>query len=210
VRACLNELDVLSRLKHPNLGAAIGWGRTSTGAFFLVMEWSENLSSWLGDRRSVDEVIRVGREVAAGLAAAHAAGITHCDLKPENVLQDRTGRVRVIDFGLAHWPEADDSPLGGSAGYLAPEQISPSFGTITERTDVYGLGALLYALLTGEPPWGTDYSNSLAGLLSNEPVTPLPKSIDDSLRQAVMTALCKNPAHRWPNVGAMLSDARIP
>lgn len=211
VRACLNELDVLTRLKHPNLGAAIGWGRTSTGAFFLVMEWidGENLSSWLSDRRSVDEVIRVGREVAAGLAAAHAAGITHCDLKPENVLQDRTGRVRVIDFGLAHWPEADDSPLGGSAGYLAPEQISPAFGTITERTDVYGLGALLYALLTGEPPWGADYATSLTGLLSNEPVTTLPKSIDDSVRQAVMTALSKNPAHRWPNVGVMFSDVQI-
>jgi RNA polymerase sigma factor (sigma-70 family) len=211
VRACLHELDVLARLKHLNLGAAVGWGRAASGAIFLVMEWidGENLASWLIGRRSVDEVICIGRELAAGLAAAHAVGITHCDLKPQNILQDRSGRVRVIDFGLAHWPEADDSPLGGSAGYLAPEQISPAFGMITERTDVYGMGALLYALLTGAPPWGTDYASSLAGLLSPEPVTPLPDSIDDSLRQAVMTALHKNPADRWPNVGAMFSEVRI-
>lgn len=210
VRACLHEFDVLTRLKHRNLGAAIGWGRTSTGAIFLVMEWidGDNLASWLSDRRSVNEVTRIGREVAAGLAAAHAVGITHCDLKPQNILQDHEGQVRVIDFGLAHWPEADDSPWGGSAGYLAPEQVSPAFGTITERTDVYGLGALLYALLTGGPPWGTDYATSLAGLLSLEPVTPLPDSINDSLRQAVMTALNKSPADRWPNVGAMFSEVR--
>ena len=208
VRTCLNELDVLARLKHPNLGSTFGWGRTAAGAIFLVMEWieGENLRSWISERRPIEEVVKVGFDVAAGLAAAHAAGITHCDLKPENVLRDRDGRFRVIDFGLAHWPGADDSPQGGSAGYLAPEQISPAFGDISERTDVYGLGALLYALLTGEPPWGADYSTSLVGLLSTVPVVDLPASVPEPVRRAVNTALNKNPDERWPDIQTMTAN----
>ncbi len=103
-------------------------GPSGLRAIFLVMEWidGENLASWLIDCRSVDEVIRIGREVAAGLAAAHAVGITHCDLKPQNILQDREGRIRVIDFGLAHWPEADDSPLGRISWLSRPGTDQPS------------------------------------------------------------------------------------
>lgn len=205
VRACLNELDVLSRLRNPNLGSSVGWGRTRSGALFLVMEWieGENLRSWIGEPHSVEDVIQVGLDVATGLSVAHAAGITHCDLKPENVMRDRDGRFRLIDFGLAHWTGADETPQGGSVGYLAPEQISPAFGKISEQTDIYGLGALLYALLTGGPPWGNDYSMSLLGVLSSKPCPQLPDKFPAGLSQIISRAIAKSPTDRWTKIEAM-------
>jgi serine/threonine-protein kinase len=89
-------------------------------------------------------------EAADAIQHAHERGVIHCDLKPSNLLLDAAGHVRVTDFGLAR-SLADDGPSlhGGTVGYLAPEQAE---GAVSPRTDVHGLGAVLYALLAGQPP----------------------------------------------------------
>lgn len=99
--------------------------------------------------------LRIGRESAAGLAAAHRHGLPHCDLKPGNLwLEDPAGRVKLLDFGLAV-PVSDDGPepVGGSGtpGYLAPEQVQ--HGPLDPRTDVFGLGCVLYQMATGRLPF---------------------------------------------------------
>ncbi len=210
IASFLREYEILSGLTHPHLLSVSGWGHTSHHAVFLVMEWVEgqSLAPWQHARRSISEVLRVGCEVASGLVAAHAAGVWHCDLKPGNVLLDANGHARLADFGFARWGSDDDSPRGGTAGFLAPEQINPGFGAISERTDVYGLGGLLYALLAGRPPCaGHDLPETIMQVLSPESATALGEfGLPDTVSRIVMRALSKAPDSRWPDVATLLKE----
>ena len=206
----LREFEALSQLSHPNVLPVYGWGRTTRGAVFLVTEWveGESLAGWQSERRSIRDVIRLGREIAAGLIAAHAAGIWHCDLKPGNVLLDPAGHCRLVDFGMARWGADDESPHGGTAGFLAPEQVSPAFGAISERTDVYGLGATLYALLAGQAPcFGSDLPSTIVQVLSPEPAVDLQSwGIPPAVSSVVMRALEKSSGHRWSSIVAIAQE----
>ena len=210
IASFLREFEILNRLQHPHLLPVYGWGRTSRSAVFLVMEWIEgqSLEPWQHERRPISEVLKVGCEVASGLIAAHAAGVWHCDLKPGNVLLDVNGHARLADFGLARWGSDDDSPRGGTAGFLAPEQINLGFGAISERTDVYGLGGLLYALLAGRPPCeGSDLPETIVQVLSQEPVVDLQVyGIPETVSRVVMRALCKRSEERWPDVATLATE----
>ena len=210
VSSYLREFEILSRLDHPHLLPVSGWGRTARGAVFLVAKWidGESLDAWQLERRPVREVIRIACEIAAGLIAAHAAGVWHCDLKPGNVLLDQAGHCRVADFGMARWAADDDSPHGGTVGFLAPEQVSPAFGAISERTDVYGFGATLYALLTGQPPCtGSDLPSTIVQVLSPEPSPHLRQfGIHEAVSSVVMRALEKSTHDRWPDMVTLAGE----
>lgn len=210
VGAVLREYEILSGLNHPHLLPVYGWGRTSRNAIFLVMEWIEggSLDGWQAGQLACNDVVRVGCEVARGLMAAHAAGVWHCDLKPGNVLIDANGHCRLADFGFARWGSDDDSPRGGTAGYLAPEQINPGFGAIGEPTDVYGLGGLLYALLAGCPPCqGCDLPETIWKVLSWESATDLKRyGVPEHISRVVMRALCKRAEDRWPDVATFAAE----
>lgn len=173
---------------------------------YLVMEYipGRSLQEVLdaGERLPTAEVVTLGAEVAEGLAAAHASGLVHRDVKPANILIDgRTGRAKLTDFGLAR---AGDDPVltrpgvvAGTPEYMAPEQASGQ--AVDYRADLYSLGAVLYAALSGRPPLVASSTRALLRKLSDEAPAPLNQAAPDtqaSLAQLIEGLLRKEPARR--------------
>lgn len=171
VQCLLHETQRIQQLSHPNIIRHFGWGTTQHGAVFSVMEWINGVHAeeWkLEDNPTISEVVRCGLEIAEALEAAHRVGIIHGDVSPRNVLRRKDGTFILTDFGLAQGRTIDTpSFLGGTPGFLAPEQVSDVFGTIGEQTDTYGLAGVMYFLLTGVPPIpGDDAPTILANVIS--------------------------------------------
>ena len=184
VRLFLNEARIIRGLSHPGIVPIRGIGRTEAGVYFLAMDLIEGQDlGQLTSRLSSPEVVRLCLGIAEALEVAHAADVIHCDLKPTNVLLKNDGQPVIVDFGLARAGRNNRSQhaIGGTAPWMAPEQIEAEYGAITERTDVYGLGALMYTLLTGLPP----YSGSRAvDVLSQIISSAVPAGIVESNRDA--------------------------
>jgi eukaryotic-like serine/threonine-protein kinase len=144
------EAAVLFRLRHPGIVAVHGIGLLPDGGHFLVMDLIEGSDLARQPCPSVMEALRWVAEAADAIEYAHRAGVVHCDLKPSNLLLGRDGHVVVTDFGLARSLANGGAPHGGTAGFMAPEQLDPE-GAVSPRTDVYGLGAVLQALIAERP-----------------------------------------------------------
>lgn len=213
----IREYELLKQLNHPHVLTIHGWGTTRRGALFLASEFIEgmNLEKWSKchplDYRSIARIVR---QVAEGIFAAHSRGILHGDIKPANVLMGHDGRVVLCDFGFARYAsDPEDVPRGGTAGFLAPEQISDEYGPMTGRTDVYGIGCLLYALLTGRPPMlGRDLPETLARILSSE-CAASPSAIASNscteLDQLVLHCLAKEPADRPTHIEQVIESLKL-
>ncbi|HEY4239064.1 MAG TPA: serine/threonine-protein kinase [Kofleriaceae bacterium] len=151
-RTLLDEAQAMARLAHPNVVPVHEVG-TIDGRLFLVMELvrGETLARWLEEPRTWREIVRAFLAAGAGLVAAHEAGLVHRDFKPSNVLVDRSGHVRVADFGLAR-ANAVAAPrpaqAAGTPGYMAPEQREG--GAVDERSDEYAFGISLERALDGK------------------------------------------------------------
>ena len=184
------------------------------GRPYLVMELIEGTS--LAERLRSDgplglePTLELVQQVCAGLEGVHAAGVIHRDLKPGNVVVTPDGRATLIDFGLALVRDArtltQSGDLLGTPSYMAPEQVEGDRAAIGPATDVYAVGALTYALLTGEPPFqGATVVNVLNLVLAAKPPVPsalrpeLPAWVD----QVVVRCLAKEPSDRYPSVGAL-------
>ncbi len=159
------------------------------------------------------EAAHVVAEVADALAAAHAAGIVHRDVKPANVLLSHDGRVLVADFGIAKAGDGLDltgtNTTLGTAKYLAPEQVDPSLGPVDARADVYAAGVILYELLCGSPPYVADTEAATAlARLHRDPTRPgeLVADLDPALEAVVLRAMARQPAARFASA-AELRDA---
>lgn len=145
------EAAVLTRLRHPGIVAVHGIGLLSDGGHFLVMDLVEGSDLGRQPPPPIDVALRWVAEAAEAIDYAHQMGVVHCDLKPSNLLLADNDHVLISDFGLARSLATGDAPHGGTAGFMAPEQCDPE-GKISPRTDVYGLGALLSALVPERPP----------------------------------------------------------
>jgi len=171
--------------------------------YFLTMEYIDgrSLAQLLDDGPvPVDEVVRIARGVAAGIAAAHATGVLHRDLKPDNVLVARAGRIVITDFGIAH---ASTSPirtgeeLVGTPAYMAPEQLE-SGAEIGPRADIYAFGAILFELLTGRRPFvGEGFQVALARLHQAPPDPRSLRPVPDALAELALRCLARAPADRF-------------
>ncbi|MBX3471186.1 MAG: protein kinase [Planctomycetes bacterium] len=208
------EATATARLQHPGIVKVHEVGQ-DRGRPFLVMELveGESLEELLArgpvPRR---QAVALARDVALALAHAHERGVIHRDLKPGNVLVDRFGRPRLTDFGLARLGPSALTRTGellGTPHYMAPEQAGDSASTHGPPTDVYGLGAVLYHLLVGRPPFeGGSLPALLKALLTDPPPPPrrLDPTIDPALERLVLRCLAKEPAARFPD-GAALAAA---
>jgi len=198
------EAKSAAGLLHPNVAGVFDYGEEH-GRPFIVMELieGETLADAL-DRRGPfpsDEVAPIGAGVAEGLAAAHAAGFVHRDVKPANVMLTGRGDVKLMDFGIAA-PESGTGLTGtgmvmGTARYLAPEQAAGE--PATPASDVYALGVVLYELLTGAPPFDRESPVATAMAHVQEEPPPVASVRPDTppwLAALVDSCLAKDPAHR--------------
>ena len=210
VERFLQEARTIASLCHPNVVGTEGLGRTIGGSYFIVMELvnGPDLSRILAERTvGVDEALGWVRQACLALEHAHENGIIHCDLKPANLLLDESGRIRVTDFGLARSisPETRWAiQVEGTAPFMAPEQADPCWGSIDARTDVYGIGAVLYNLLTGQPPFpGRRLADVLAQVVSATPVqsaASLRPGLPHSIDQLCGICLEKRKVDRYPTI----------
>lgn len=171
----VNEAQIVARLNHPRIVRVHGIGRLPDDGYFMVMDFIEggDLAA-LAARQPISaaQAAAIVADVADAIQHAHDRGVIHRDLKPGNVLIDRSGKIYVTDFGFAstndivagsELADGHNEAIVGTVGFMAPEQIDSTLGPIGPHTDVYGLGALLFALLEGRPPQaGTALSESLA------------------------------------------------
>jgi serine/threonine protein kinase len=185
------------------------------GVPFLVMPLlkGESLESRINpDRRlPIDEVLRIGREIAEALAAAHERGLIHRDIKPANVWLEGAGaHVRLLDFGLARAAETDapltqQGSIVGTPAFMAPEQATG--GALDRRCDLFSLGCVLYRICTGRLPFeGTSGVSILMAIVGTEPAAPLDvfAGVPDPLSRLIMQLLSKKPADRPASAHAVI------
>ncbi|MFI5228182.1 MAG: serine/threonine-protein kinase, partial [Gemmatimonadales bacterium] len=212
----LREAEMAARLSHPNIVSIYSVDERD-GLVYFVMGLVEGGS--LGDRirnsgpLPVDEARRVLREVADALAYAHAHGVVHRDIKPDNVLLDTTtGRAMVTDFGIARAATEEEGSTRltatgtaiGTPAYMSPEQCAGD-RSIDGRSDLYSLGAVAYQMLTGEPPFAGNSTPAIMVKHVTEAPAPLRSRRADvpaDLERIVMRLLEKNPAHRFADGAA--------
>ena len=203
----LREAKAAANLDHPNIVPIFEVGQHEGQNYFTMKlvggtSLARRLPDYASDQRAAARLVAT---VALAVAHAHERGILHRDLKPSNILVDAHGQPHVSDFGLARWVnEASDLTLSGAIlgtpGYMAPEQATGKKGAVTTATDVYGLGAVLYTLLTGRPPFQADsVLETIEDVKGREPDPPSTVNgcVDRDLETICLKCLEKEPARRY-------------
>jgi serine/threonine-protein kinase len=211
------EARSVARLSHPNIVTVIDRG-ADQGRQYIVFEHvdGENLKELVHrtGRLPVRRAVELALAVADGLAFAHQEGLVHRDVKPQNVLLNREGDVKVTDFGIARSLEVEHGvtqtgTVLGTGEYLAPEQASGK--PISPATDVYSLGVVLWEMLAGDVPFSGDSFVAVALRHVNDPVPSLRQvrpDVSPRLAAAVERALAKDPADRFPSMAALATELR--
>jgi eukaryotic-like serine/threonine-protein kinase len=195
------EARALASLEHPGIVPIHDVGRLADGRLFYVMKRIEGTT--LRERLTVEsglaERLRIFERICEPVAFAHARGVIHRDLTPENVMVGAFGEVIVMDWGLATAiadVHRDDGTIVGTHGFMAPEQARGVSAAIDHRVDVYGLGAILFLLLSGGPP-----------AADAEPLAVLRRQrIPPPLAAICVKALAADPADRYQSVAALRAD----
>ena len=209
------EVKAAGRLNHPNIITIYDVGR-SDDLSYVAMELlvgrtlREILDSC--DLLPIDRIASIAAQIADGLAYAHANGVVHRDIKPANIMILDNDAVRIADFGVALLSSGSHTVAGkafGSPKYMSPEQVTGD--KVDGRSDIFALGAVLYEMLAGRPPFaGADLNAVLYQVLNSAP--PLPSTFNPGLLHGfdriVAHALAKNPDKRYQNAREMASDLR--
>jgi hypothetical protein len=210
----LREVRLVAGIQHPNVVLLYGAGEDAGVAWAAMELLPASLSQELQRHGnfSPEKIREVARDVCLGLEAAAAQGIVHRDIKPSNLLRSTEGRVKVADFGLAKDLgielnlTAEDVVLG-TPWYVSPEQASGK--AVGIASDLYSLGATLYHLISGRPPF--DSKNALDVIVRHaiEPVPPLPAEVPDALGRLILWMLDKDPARRPSSYQAVLTALEL-
>lgn len=216
LRRWRREVTAMARLSsQPNIVAVYDGGVTDGGLPYLVMPY---VTGGTLDERlratgpmAATEVVAMGRELAGALAAAHAAGVLHRDVKPANVLLGDHGEPQLADFGIAQLADATATMTVGvraTVSYAAPEVLSGR--PASPASDVYGLAATLHACLTGAPPHEVREGEPLVShalrVVAEPPVDLRSTGVDPALAEVLERAMAKDPAHRTASAEALAAD----
>jgi serine/threonine protein kinase len=210
----VREARLAARLSHPNVVSVYDAGEED-GRPYIVMECveGETLAEVRARRKRLppDEAVGLILQACRGLEHAHAAGLVHRDIKPQNLLVRRDGTLKVADFGIARAAEStaltQAGTVLGTAAYLSPEQLAGE--EVTAAADVYSLGTVLYELLTGNPPYEIDSLAELAAMQAEgaiAPVRELAPEVPPRLEDVVMRCLARNPAYRPASAGELATQ----
>ncbi|MEW6355649.1 MAG: protein kinase [Planctomycetota bacterium] len=217
----LREARAAAQLEHPNVVGIHAVGEAE-GRHFIEMQYVEGqtLAQIIARRGPVplDEAIRIIRDIARALGAAHAKGIIHRDIKPDNIMTDREGTVKVMDFGLARSEAASaitgDGQVIGTPLYMSPEQCDGM--PADARSDIYSLGATLYKMLTGKPPFTGETPLAVMRQHADTPPPSVKRDLPhlpDAVCALIQKMLAKDPNDRFQNCDqllAALDDAHRP
>jgi serine/threonine-protein kinase len=211
----LREARIAAQLSHPNVVSVYDAGETDDGRPYIVMEHiaGETVADLLRRRGRLpaSEAVDLAAQACRGLSHAHASGLVHRDVKPQNLLVRADGTLKVADFGIVRAAEAtaltQAGTVLGTAAYLSPEQAAGE--EVTAAADVYSLGAVLYELLTGRPPYELESLADLAEQQAHGSITPvseLSPEVPQHVEDAVMRSLARNPAYRPPSAEALAGE----
>ncbi len=209
------EAQSAARLSHPNIITVYDFGEEQ-GHVFIAMELlqGEDLKEMIADGRamSLETKLSYMEQICDGLAFAHAEDVVHRDLKPANIHVQRSGQIKIMDFGLARISTSDMTRAGlilGTPNYMSPEQVKGA--KATARSDVFALGAVFYELLTGHKSFDAD---SIAGVLYQvmqgepEPIEKVQPDLAPALCHVIHTAMAKDPAQRYATAAEMREALR--
>jgi serine/threonine-protein kinase len=199
------EAAAARKVSSPSVIRIHDLGEARPGLLYLSMEYfaGRTLTEVIAQRGLVPlkEARDMLQQIAAGLEAAHQAGVIHRDLKPSNILVGERGKIKIIDFGLATTAFGDGltatGAILGTPHYMAPEQVRGK--PVDVRSDIYALGALAYHLVCGRPPFAGDNPIAIGFAHISEPVAPprlLRKDVPQALEDAILAALAKAPEDR--------------
>jgi eukaryotic-like serine/threonine-protein kinase len=210
------EARAVAQLSHPNIVTVIDRGEQD-GRQFIVFEYvdGENLKARLEREGPLPEreAIELALQVATALSFAHAEGLVHRDVKPQNVLLNEDGQAKVTDFGIARSVDVQGltqtGTVMGTSDYIAPEQARGA--RVDAHTDLYSLGVVLYELLTGEVPFPGDNFVAVAMRHINEPppsVRERRPDVSPRLDALLQRAMAKDPGDRFDSMGALVDELR--
>src|SRR5713101_8330953 len=211
------EATAAASLDHPNILPIYDVGATDDGLPFFSMKFASGgslLDSKESFRESPRRAVQLVAAVARAVDQAHSQGILHRDLKPGNILMDARGEPMVSDFGLAKWLDTASEltctlTVFGTPGYIAPEQAANAAADLTPATDIYSLGAILFELLSGRPPFLGEHA---VAVLRQAAELPAPKlrsiapALDRDLETICARCLERDPVRRYRSAGDLAND----
>ncbi len=210
-----SEASLAGSIHHPGVAQVYDFGEDMAGAglTFIVMELVEGrtLAQLLREQGPMppEQVMSVVKQVAEGLAAAHAAGVVHRDLKPANIMLTPEGRTVLVDFGIARGsdsePLTETGALVGTAEYMSPEQASGR--SATDRSDLYALGVVAYHCLSGTSPFRRETTISTALAHLNDELPPTPPGTPADVQRLISSLVAKNPAERPDSAAVVALEA---
>jgi len=211
------EARAAALLNHPNIVNVFDTGR-SGDLYFLAMEYIEGRPlSELTDKGPLDprQAVRIAMDVCNAIEFAHVAGVIHRDIKPSNILIEPSGQAQVMDFGLARditrvkGRHTESGSIVGTVHYMSPEQASGNSHQADSRSDIYGIGAVLYEMCTGQPPFDAPSKiEVIRKVATDEPIAPrrLNGALDRDLETIILKAMAKDAKLRYRSAAALSED----
>ncbi|MDW7738739.1 MAG: Stk1 family PASTA domain-containing Ser/Thr kinase [Bacillota bacterium] len=214
IRRFEREAQSAAALSHPHIVNIYDVG-VEEGTYYMVMEFVDgiNLKEYIREkgRLSISEALQITHQIAEALEQAHAAGVVHRDIKPQNILFSNEGKVKVTDFGIAIAGDGVTVTVGdeiiGSVQYISPEQARGELAG--KQSDLYSLGIVLYEMLTGKVPFSGESPVAVAMKHIQEHIVPprrLVNDIPETVEQIILKAVAKDSAERYTSAAELLED----